>query len=297
MPGRRSSGGSPAPGPRRPRCRRPGGRGLQHPGGQRVEGDQHPRPDPVGQCGRRGHVLDHPEEVGLGEQHRRGLVAGPAADLLQVGLAVEGPDLDQLEVQPLAVGLQQLPHPRGHGGAHQQLAAPGGGHGHGRGLGHRRRAVVQRGVGDLQAGQLADQRLVLEQGLEHALAHLGLVGGVGGGELPGRPGTRRRRARSGRRRRRRGSRSARPGAGSWRPAGPARPPPPARRGAGAGRGRPGRAGRTGWAGTAGRRRRGRGRPASGRRPHWCGAGSSTAPPDAPHPAPRHLPGASPVGST
>jgi hypothetical protein len=36
-------------------------------------------------------------------------------------------------------------------------------------LGGRRRAVVQRGVGDVQAGERADHRLELEDGLEGAL--------------------------------------------------------------------------------------------------------------------------------
>ena len=44
-------------------------------------------------------------------------------------------------------------------------------------------AVVEGGVGDRQAGQPGDQGLVLEQRLQHALGHLGLVGRVGGHEL------------------------------------------------------------------------------------------------------------------
>ena len=47
----------------------------------------------------------------------------------------------------------------------------------------RAAAVVQAGVGDVHAGQLADQRLVLEHRLQRALADLRLVGRVGGVEL------------------------------------------------------------------------------------------------------------------
>ena len=45
------------------------------------------------------------------------------------------------------------------------------------------RAVVAGRVRDVHPRQLADRRLVLEDGLEHALAHLRLVGRVGGQEL------------------------------------------------------------------------------------------------------------------
>ena len=57
---------------------------------------------------------------------------------------------------------------------------------HEHGLGHRRAAVVKAGVGDLHAGELGDQRLVLECGLERSLAGLGLVGRVGRVELAAR---------------------------------------------------------------------------------------------------------------
>ena len=44
-------------------------------------------------------------------------------------------------------------------------------------------AVVERCVGDLEAGEAGDDRLVLEQRLQHALGDLGLVRRVGGDEL------------------------------------------------------------------------------------------------------------------
>ena len=50
-------------------------------------------------------------------------------------------------------------------------------------LDERRRAVVERGVGDLEPGESGDHRLVLEERLQHALGHLRLVRGVRGDEL------------------------------------------------------------------------------------------------------------------
>ena len=50
--------------------------------------------------------------------------------------------------------------------------------GHRHRLGGRRGLVEQRGVGDLEAGELGDHRLEVEQRLEPALADLGLVGRV-----------------------------------------------------------------------------------------------------------------------
>ena len=44
-------------------------------------------------------------------------------------------------------------------------------------------ASYMLGVADVHAGELADRRLELEDGLQHALAALRLVGRVGGGEL------------------------------------------------------------------------------------------------------------------
>ena len=53
-------------------------------------------------------------------------------------------------------------------------------------VGGDRRAVVPGRVGHVHAGQLADDGLVLEDRLEHPLAHLRLVRRVGGEELASR---------------------------------------------------------------------------------------------------------------
>src|SRR6202023_1490758 len=55
--------------------------------------------------------------------------------------------------------------------------------GHQNRLGSRRGAVVHAGVGDFERGQLRDHRLELEDCLRRALARLGLVWGVAGGEF------------------------------------------------------------------------------------------------------------------
>ena len=59
--------------------------------------------------------------------------------------------------------------------------------GHQHGLGRARGAFIQGGVGDIHPGELADQRLKLENGLERPLAHLRLVGSIGAEEFA--PGT------------------------------------------------------------------------------------------------------------
>src|SRR4030042_249832 len=50
-------------------------------------------------------------------------------------------------------------------------------------LGNSRSPVVDRGIGYVHAGKLADEGLKLKDGLERSLADLRLVGGVGGVEL------------------------------------------------------------------------------------------------------------------
>ena len=50
--------------------------------------------------------------------------------------------------------------------------------GHQHGFGRGAAAVVQAGVRDIHAGELGDQRLILEHDLQVALAHLGLIGRV-----------------------------------------------------------------------------------------------------------------------
>ena len=59
----------------------------------------------------------------------------------------------------------------------------GGALGHGHGFGGGGGLVEQGGVGDVEAGEVADHGLEVEEGFETALGDFGLVGGVGG--VPG----------------------------------------------------------------------------------------------------------------
>jgi hypothetical protein len=85
----------------------------------------------------------------------------------------------------LGAGLDQLDRLRMAGGVDEE----GLGLRLGDALGHRHafggsgRFVEQRGVGDVEAGEVADHRLVVQQRLEAALGDLRLVGRVG--RVPG----------------------------------------------------------------------------------------------------------------
>jgi hypothetical protein len=59
-------------------------------------------------------------------------------------------------------------------------------HRHQHGLGQRRSAVVERGVGDVEAGERRHHALEFVQHLQRALARFGLVGRVGGIEFAAR---------------------------------------------------------------------------------------------------------------
>ena len=95
--------------------------------------------------------------------------------------------LDDLEAEARRVGLHDLAHLRVQRLGENDLAS-------GRcacfatkhGVGGDRRAVVAGRVGHVHPGQLADHRLVLEDRLQHALAHLRLVRRVRGQELAAR---------------------------------------------------------------------------------------------------------------
>ena len=105
----------------------------------------------------------------------------------QVGRAVvERGQLLELEAGRAEVGARRLEVVAMDGAAGQDALAPGGADGHQRRLGGRRRAVVVRGRDDVEAGQLGDERLVLVDRLQRALADLGLVGRVGRVELAAR---------------------------------------------------------------------------------------------------------------
>ena len=71
-----------------------------------------------------------------------------------------------------------------HAAGNQHAArAAGDAHGHEHGLGRGAAAVVEARIRIVHARQLADERLILEQGLEVALADFRLIGRVGSDEF------------------------------------------------------------------------------------------------------------------
>ena len=100
-----------------------------------------------------------------------------------IGRAALVRHLDDLEAEAGRVGLHDLAHLRARRLGDDDLRAAGRVLRDEARVGGDRRAVVARRVRDVHAGQLADRGLVLEDRLQHALAHLGLVRRVRGQEL------------------------------------------------------------------------------------------------------------------
>jgi len=129
-----------------------------------------------------GRRLEAAEEVRLLEDHRCGVDCG-AFQLVRVSRPVPVRHLDDLEPEPGGVRLDDLPYLRVRGLGHDDLAAAR------RVLRDVTRVrsdacpVVAGRVGDVHPGELADRGLVLEDRLEHALAHLRLVRRVRGQQL------------------------------------------------------------------------------------------------------------------
>ena len=133
-------------------------------------------------CRQLGGGLEAAEEVRLLEDHARG-VGGGLAELVRVGDSAVVADLDDLEAEPGRVRLHDLPHLRAQCLAEDDLVAAGHVLRDEAGIGGDCCPVVAGRVRNVHAGQLADNRLVLEDRLQHPLAHLRLVGGVRGQEL------------------------------------------------------------------------------------------------------------------
>ena len=175
-------------------------RRLQQREGQRVGGDRDPAARLDDRGGDGAQVTDLARRAGVLQQgtedrsarQRGGDQAGPAGHGLALGVAdrqVAGPEVqvDELDAQRLGPGLQDGPGLRQHVGVdeeHRVLRRLAGTAQQGHGLRRRGRLVEQAGVGDVEPGEVGDQGLEGEQGLEPPLADLGLVGRVGG--VPGR---------------------------------------------------------------------------------------------------------------
>ena len=142
--------------PRCPRAGHPVGRARRATAGRRPGSRAHHRrapPRTAREPARAGRT-----RWGAGRHARHvaghlGLAAAPVDHVEDLGLVPRSP----------AVGPQGLDVPRVDGGAHEHPLAARRGSRQVHGLGERRRAVVQRRVRDLEPGQLADHRLVLEQ--------------------------------------------------------------------------------------------------------------------------------------
>ena len=126
--------------------------------------------------------LEAAEEVRLLEDDRGG-VDGCALELARVRRPVPVRNLDDLEAEPGRVRLHDLPHLRIRRLRHDHLVAPRDVLRDVAGVGGDARPVVAGRVRDVHAGELADGRLVLEDRLEHPLAHLRLIRRVGGQQL------------------------------------------------------------------------------------------------------------------
>ena len=140
----------------------------------------------VGQPADLGHRLEQAEEVGLGGDDAGDRASGFGQHPLERGqvgragrLAV-GDERDLLELEAaLEVGPRRRPVVRVDAARDEDALAPGRPAGHQGGLGGGRRAVVVRCRDDVEVDQLGQQRLVLVDALEGALADLRLVRRVG----------------------------------------------------------------------------------------------------------------------
>ena len=132
-------------------------------------------------------VFSRAEEVGVLDHHSRDTAVERGGDRRPVGRFPDGRRQfgePQAEVAGVAADHQAVD--RVDAAGHDDCVAPGGVHGGEDRLGQRRAAVVHRGVGGIEAGEAADHRLELEDRLQGALRHLGLVGSVGREELAAR---------------------------------------------------------------------------------------------------------------
>ena len=129
--------------------------------------------------------LQAAEEIRLLEDDARRVARG-GGQLVRIGHPVTVRDLDHLEAEAGGIRLHDLSNLRVQRLGEDDARAAGDVLGDEAGVCGDRRAVVAGRVRDVHAGQLADRGLVLEDRLQHALAHLRLVRRVRGQELPAR---------------------------------------------------------------------------------------------------------------
>ena len=150
--------------------------------GHGIDGGRHDHAR-VARCSNDGPGV--PEGAGAAgqlQQQTKGITEGLRALQQLLGL-----DPLQDELQRFSPGLQDRPGLREDRFIHQEtarVAVAAGPQAQGHRLGRCRGLIQQRGVGDRQARELADQGLEIEQRLQPPLADLRLIGGVG--RVPGR---------------------------------------------------------------------------------------------------------------
>ena len=146
---------------------------AQHGEGEQVGSYDKQRASRMHRLGQRGEILDRAQGVGILGEHRR-----------QAGLTVglPGGEIGRLDTQT------ERFEAGAHDGEAGRMAAVGDHHPVGTGhLGSSQRQgfgaggafIEQRGIRHVEPGEIGDEGLEVEQGLEPALADLGLVGRVG----------------------------------------------------------------------------------------------------------------------
>ena len=123
----------------------------------------------VRRAGDRREVVDRAEERQLLHEHARVPFVEHGAHRVDRDASVRRRDQVDLDPSSLGERPQYTQRFRMHGVRHRETVSIGGLHRHHHGLRRGGRAVVQRRVGHLHAGELADHRLEFEDGLQRAL--------------------------------------------------------------------------------------------------------------------------------
>ena len=154
--------------------------GLQHTRGDRVGADDEECVVDGRECLRGAQVLEDAQVVGVRRYDGRGV---SDVNARPVGDAVTKRHLDDLVAGAASERASDFAPVRMHARGDHHLLASGRATRHVEGLDEGRRGVVERGIGNRQSTQTCDQRLVLEDGLEHTLGNFGLVRRVSGNEF------------------------------------------------------------------------------------------------------------------
>ena len=151
-----------------------------------VGDDDQQRPRRVRELRGGREVFQAPVEVRALDDERRRLRSDELLQRGEVGHAVRRRGVAQPDSRPLAVRGRHAAIERVHAAREDDLGPLGDGVGHQRRLGQGRRAVIDRRVRHVHAGELGDHRLVLVDRPQGPLARLGLVGRVRREELAAR---------------------------------------------------------------------------------------------------------------